>query len=69
MDEFALSEDAICLDVLVAAGLVSSRSQGRRMVEQNAVKLDGLAISNWNARMHAGVLQVGKRKFVRLVDI
>ena len=68
MDDFSLSEDAICLDVLVAAGLVSSRSQGRRMVEQNAVKLDGIAISNWNAQMRPGVLQVGKRKFIRLVE-
>ena len=69
MDEFSLSKGAICLDVLVAAGLVSSRSQGRRMVEQNAVKLDEVAISNWNARMHPGVLQVGKRKFIRLVEV
>ncbi len=69
MDEFPLSEDAICLDVLVAAGLVSSRSQGRRMVEQNAVKLDGVAISNWNVQMHPGVLQVGKRKFIQLVEV
>ena len=68
MDEFPLSEDAICLDVLVTAGMVSSRSQGRRMVEQNAVKLDGVAISNWNDRMRPGVLQVGKRKFIRLVE-
>jgi len=69
MDEFPISEDAICLDVLVAAGLVSSRSQGRRMVEQNAVKLDGVTISNWNAQMRPGVLQVGKRKFLRLVEL
>jgi tyrosyl-tRNA synthetase len=68
MDRFPLSEDAICLDVLVAAGLVSSRSQGRKMVEQNAVKLDGVTISNWNAQMRPGVLQVGKRKFIRLVE-
>jgi tyrosyl-tRNA synthetase len=68
MDEFPISEDAICLDILVAAGLVSSRSQGRRMVEQNAVKLDGVAISNWNDQMHPGVLQVGKRKFIRLIE-
>jgi len=68
MDRFLLSEDAICLDVLVDAELVSSRSQGRRMVEQNAVKLDGVTISNWNAQMRPGVLQVGKRKFIRLVE-
>ena len=67
MDEFPLSEDAACLDVLAAAGMVSSRSHGRRMVEQNAVKLDGVVISDWKAQMRPGVLQVGKRKFIRLI--
>lgn len=66
--DFSISEDAICLDVLVSAGLVSSRSQGRRMVEQNAVKLDGVVVSNWNDQMYPGVLQVGKRKFIRLIE-
>ena len=68
MDVFPISSDTICLDVLVAVGLVSSRTQGRRMVEQNAVKLDGVVISNWNTRMQPGVLQVGKRKFIRLIE-
>jgi len=66
IDEIPLSENAICLDVLVSTGMVSSRSEGRRMVEQNAVKLDGVVISDWKARMRPGVLQVGKRKFIRL---
>jgi len=67
MDEFPLPGDAICLDILIAAEMVNSRSQGRRMVEQNAVKLDGVVISDWKTRMSPGVLQVGKRKFIRLV--
>ena len=66
--DFSISKDANCLDVLVTSGLVGSRSQGRRMVEQNAVKLDGKVISNWNDQMHEGVLQVGKRKFIRLIE-
>ena len=66
--DFIVSKDANCLDVLVASGLVGSRSQGRRMVEQKAVKLDGKVISNWNDQMHKGVLQVGKRKFIRLIE-
>jgi len=66
--DFSISKDANCLDVLVTSGLVGSRSQGRRMVEQNAVKLDGKVITNWNDQMHEGVLQVGKRKFIRLIE-
>ena len=66
--EFSLPKDALCLDVLVDAGLVNSRSQGRRMIEQNAVKLDGETITDWNCQVKSGVLQVGKRKFIRLIS-
>lgn len=66
--EFSISKDAVCLDVLMGAGLVKSRSEGRRMIEQNAVKLDGETITDWNFQVMPGVLQVGKRKFVRLIS-
>ena len=67
MPEIPLSKNAVCLDILVKAGLVDSRSQGRRMIEQKAVKLDGETITDWNSGLVPGVLQVGKRKFIRLV--
>ena len=67
LDEYLISEENVCLDILVGANLVSSRSDGRRMIKQNAVKLDGEVINDWNKRLGIGVLQVGKRKFIRLV--
>jgi tyrosyl-tRNA synthetase len=55
------------LDVLAAAGLVASKSDGRRMIEQKGVKLDGEILDKFDAAFpHAGVLQVGKRRFVRV---
>ena len=65
--EFSLPKKPICLDVLVDSGLVASRSQGRRMIEQKAVKLDGETIVDWDCALVPGVLQVGKRKFIRLL--
>jgi tyrosyl-tRNA synthetase len=65
--EFSLSKESICLDILVESGLVVSRSQGRRMIEQKAVKLDGETIVKWDCVLVPGVLQVGKRKFIRLI--
>ena len=65
--EFSLPKKPICLDVLVDSGLVASRSQGRRMIEQKAVKLDGETIMDWDCALVPGVLQVGKRKFIRLL--
>ncbi len=53
------------------AGLVSSNSEGRRMVAQGAVKIDGAKIDTDTVarrELIGKVLQVGKRRFVRLVD-
>jgi tyrosyl-tRNA synthetase len=67
MPEFALQPDQTVLDVLVAAGLVLSKSEGRRMIDQKGVKLDGEVLEKLDATFpHAGVLQVGKRRFVRV---
>jgi tyrosyl-tRNA synthetase len=66
LDDFIISKNSVCLEVLVDSRLVSSRSEARRMVEQRAVKLDGTTITDWNALIKPGVLQVGKRKFLRL---
>jgi tyrosyl-tRNA synthetase len=48
---------------------VSSNSEGRRMVEQNAVSLDGVKLSDPMAPLPGpGVLRVGRRKFLRVVE-
>ncbi len=67
MPEFALQPAQTVLDVLLAAGLVASKSEGRRMIEQKGVKLDGEVLEKFDAAFpHPGVLQVGKRRFVRV---
>jgi tyrosyl-tRNA synthetase len=64
---YTLLPDQTVVDVLVAAGLVTSRSEGRRMIEQKGVKLDGDTLNRFDAPFpHSGVLQVGKRKFIRI---
>ncbi len=64
-------EDPIRLPLLMnSAGLVSSNSEGRRMLSQGAVKLNGERVTAEElpaADLAGGVLQVGKRRFVRLV--
>ncbi len=66
MPSYALKGSLKCLDVLVDTGLVKSRSEGRTLIEQNAVRLDGENVKSWDAELKSGVLQVGKRKFLRL---
>ncbi|MCB2180166.1 tyrosine--tRNA ligase [bacterium] len=68
MDEYQLKPDQTVLDVLDAAGLVNSRGEARRLVKQNGVRLDGETLSDPNEVMEKeGVLQVGKRRFLKLI--
>ena len=67
MPEYSLKSGQTVLDVLVDAGLVASKSEGRRMIEQKGVKLDGQALTEALAAFpHPGVLQVGKRHFIKV---
>ncbi len=56
---------------LAAAGLVSSNGEGKRMIEQGAVRVAGERIEVLDvprASLIGLVLQVGKRRFVRFLD-
>ncbi len=55
--------------VLKAAGLVASTSEGLRMIEQGGVRRSGEVIADKGVKLDAGehVLQVGRRKFARVV--
>ena len=67
MSELKLKEGMTYVDVRVEAGLCSSKSDARRQVTQKAVKLDGQLVHDGDAAARVGVLQKGKRHFVRLV--
>jgi len=68
MPEFDLQPGQTVLEVLLAAGLVSSKGEGRRLMEQNGVRLDGATLNDPNQPFpRPGVLQAGKRRFVRVV--
>ena len=55
------------LDVLLGAGLVNSKGVGRRLMEQNGARLDGETLRDPNQPFpRAGVLQAGKRRFIRV---
>lgn len=69
MPEYTLGEDKTVLDVLADSELVKSRGQGRRMLKQNAVSLDDKKLTDpFEPFPGPGVLRVGKRRFVRVVE-
>jgi tyrosyl-tRNA synthetase len=68
MPVFTLSPGQSVLDVLVTGGLVSSKSEGRRLIDQKGVRLDGEVLDDPNASFPGeGVLQIGKRKYLRIL--
>lgn len=57
------------INLLVSHKLVTSRSEARRLIEQGGVKIDQRPVTDWTKKITAqnnAVLQVGKRRFVRL---
>ncbi|MFC1936130.1 tyrosine--tRNA ligase [Chloroflexota bacterium] len=67
MPEYKLEAGQTVLEVLEAGGLIESRSEGRRLLKQNGVRLDGETLSDpFQEFPGPGVLQVGKRKFLRV---
>ncbi|MCH8284835.1 MAG: hypothetical protein IIC20_09695, partial [Chloroflexi bacterium] len=57
--------------LLVRAGLASSASEARRLLKQGAVRVDGRALSADDIVVAVAppvTVQVGSRRFVRLVD-
>lgn len=71
IEEWTVTGDEVHLPkLLVDSGLVASSSEARRNISQGGVKLDGEAVEtlDWPAgELKGRVLQVGKRKFLRLV--
>ena len=64
---FKLSGAQTTVDILLGAGLATSKGEARRLIEQKGVKFEGAAIEDSTLIMDkAGVLQVGKRHFLRL---
>jgi tyrosyl-tRNA synthetase len=55
--------------MLKQAGLAPSSSEAMRLVEQGGVRIDGAVISDKGLKVGAGsyVVQVGKRRFARVV--
>jgi tyrosyl-tRNA synthetase len=67
MPELAMEAGQTILDVILAAKLAASKSDARRLIDQRGVRLDGEVLERGDAPFpHPGVLQVGKRKFLRV---
>ncbi len=67
MPDFPITNGQSLLDVIVATQIVTSKSQAKRLFEQGGVSLDGETVKDWASVAQPGILQVGKRNFLKLV--
>lgn len=68
IEELSIDEAEVWLPQLLnAAGMVSSNSEGKRMLQQGSVRVNGEKVTEENCTLqNEDVLQVGKRKYRRI---
>lgn len=67
MPEYELQSGQTIVDVILAASMAESKSKARQLIDQKGVRLDGEVLERGDAPFpHSGVLQVGKRRFLRV---
>lgn len=64
--EADIKEGTAVIDVIVDNGLVASKSEARRVIDQGGVKMNDEPVSDMNAAVQEGILKVGKRKFLKI---
>ncbi len=68
MPEFVLAGERALVDVIVESGMVKSKNEARRLIQQGGIELDNSKISDINAKIsQSGIMKVGSRRFLKLV--
>ena len=71
MEEFKLTEEIQLLDILKNSGFIRSKGEGRRLIKQNAIKLNGKICGDELTVLAPGcdevVIKVGKRRFLKVI--
>jgi tyrosyl-tRNA synthetase len=68
--EFPLDSKMTLMDILIKSETLASKSEVRRLLEQNAVSIEGLKQKDENMVFNPGegkIIKVGKRKFLKVV--
>lgn len=66
--EFVLKSSGLLVDIVVEAGILDSKSEMRRLLQQSAVSIDGEKVTE-NINLSPGkevIVKIGKRKFLRV---
>jgi tyrosyl-tRNA synthetase len=67
MPEYKPKKGESLIDALQASGMVTSKSEARRLIDQGGIKVNDTPVTSIEEPAKAGVVKVGKRKFVRFL--
>jgi len=72
IETYAVNKEKInIIDVLVDSGLVGSKSDAKRLIEQGGIKADGHTLEGWDVDIvptaKGVVIQKGKRHFIKVI--
>jgi len=72
MPSYNLSSEINLVDILLSEKLIASKGEGKRLINQNAVKVDGKVCGDINQTISPSdqdvIVKVGKRRFLRIVS-
>lgn len=66
VEEYKSRGEGTLIEVMVNAGLAKSKGEARRLIEQRGVRLEGEVVEEVNAPLKLGILQVGKRRLIKI---
>ena len=68
---FNLDNNTGILDILLSGALIESKAEGKRLIGQNAIKIDGEVCSDSTYIVNKGcgelIIKVGKRRFLKII--
>ncbi|MBI2117318.1 hypothetical protein HYT95_00310, partial [Candidatus Peregrinibacteria bacterium] len=75
--ELRVKKGTLLIDALVASGLVPSKSEARRLIEQKGIEMNKKVVQSIDAKIGEGltpealakgvIIQIGKRRFLKLM--
>lgn len=69
MQEFTIeSEEQSIIDVLTTSGIVPSKNEAKRLLDQGAITVDGKIEKSWSVAVKRGsIIKIGPRRFLKLI--
>ena len=69
IQEYLIEKEDLLVNIIFDSGLLSSKSEARRMIKQSAGRIDGEVVNNIQLTLSPGeerILKVGKRRFLKV---